>query len=76
MATERRGPARVCQAPTDTVPSILEALEASGCDVHLDEEAGTATAMDGDTRVYRAIRKGPAGPWIARTSHSDRITWR
>lgn len=76
MATERQGPARVCLAPTDTVLSVLEALKANGCGVRLDEDAGTATAMDGDTRVYRALRKGPEGPWIVRTSSSDRITWR
>jgi hypothetical protein len=76
MATERQGSARVCLAPTDTVLSILEALEANGCEVHLDEDAGTATAMDGDTRVYWALRKGPESPWIVRTSDSDRITWK
>jgi len=76
MATERRGPARVCLAATDTVLAILEALKANGCEVHLDEDAGTATATDGDTIVYRAIQKGSEGPWIVRTSDSDRITWK
>ena len=76
MATERQGPARVYLAPTDTVLSILEALKANGCEVHLDEDAGTATATDGHTRVYWALRKGTEGPWIVRTSGSDRITWK
>ncbi len=76
MATERQGPARVCLAPTDTVLSILEALKANGCEVRLDEDAGTGTATDGDTRVYWVLRKWPEGPWIVRTFDSARITWK
>jgi hypothetical protein len=66
----------ICMATTATVKAALDGLKANGCEVRLDEDAGTATAMDGDTRVYWAIRKGPAGPWIVRTSCSDRITWK
>lgn len=66
----------VCLATTDTVKAVLDDLKANGCDVQLDEDAGTATATDGPTRVYWALRKGPGGPWIVRTSDSDRITWK
>lgn len=76
MATERQGPARVCLATTATAKAAVEGLKASGCEVRLDEEAGTATAMDGNTLVYWALRKGHEGPWIVRTSDSDRITWK
>ena len=63
-------------ATTATVKAALDGLKANGCEVRLDEEAGTATATDGETRVYWALRKGPGGPWIVRTSDSDRITWK
>ncbi len=66
----------VCLATTATVKAALAGLEANGCEVQLDEDAGTATAKDGDTCVYRALRKGHGGPWIVRTSDSDRITWK
>ncbi len=66
----------VCLATTDTVKAALDGLKANGCEVHLNEDAGTATATDGHTRVYRALQKGPGGPWIVHTSNSDRITWK
>jgi hypothetical protein len=66
----------VCLATTETVKAALEGFKASGCEVRLDEEAGTATATDGPTRVYWALQKSPGGPWIVRTSDSDRITWK
>jgi len=66
----------VCLATTATVKAALEGLRANGCEVRLNEEAGTATASDGGIRVYRALRKGPGGSWIVRTSDSDRITWK
>jgi hypothetical protein len=66
----------VCLATTATVKAALQDLKANGCEVQFDEDAGTATARDGHTRVYWALRKGPDGPWIVRTSSSDRITWK
>ena len=41
----------VCLATTATVRAALDGLKANGCEVRLDEDAGTATAVDGDIRV-------------------------
>lgn len=42
----------------------------------LDNDAGTAVAMDGDGNVvFRAIQKGRGGPWITRHVNSPNVTW-
>ncbi len=67
----------VCMAKTRTVKNFIRILRDNGCHVQLDMAAGTAVAKDGDTVVYRAIRKGKSGqPWIVRCESTERFQWK
>lgn len=65
----------VCLSNTKTVKKFLADLEADGCEVKLDMEAGTATATDDGVRVYAALQKGRGGAWIVRCMDGGRIKW-
>ncbi len=65
----------VCLSTTKVVREFLDRLEADGCEVKLDLEAGTATATDDGEVVYRALQKGKGQPWIVRCTNSRRISW-
>jgi hypothetical protein len=53
----------------------VAALGANECEIDwIDDSA--VTAKDGDTVVYRAIRKDrPGAPWLVMTFNSERIKW-
>jgi hypothetical protein len=60
---------------TADVDRFASDLEANACKVKRDRHAGTVQAFDGDKVVFWALQKGGGGPWIARFTDSDRITW-
>jgi hypothetical protein len=66
---------RGCLAESKTVLSAIAALRANECDIDWIGDSAV-TAKDGDTVVYRAIRKGgPGAPWLVMTFNSERIKW-
>lgn len=60
---------------TAEVKDWLAVLKANDCSTDLRAIEGTATAYDGETKVFAAIQKGREGPWIIRFINSDRIKW-
>jgi hypothetical protein len=59
---------------TKTVMKFLNDLAANECIVTYDLQAGVCEAKDGNTVVYKGIRKGASGePWIVRCTNTERI---
>lgn len=64
----------ICMTDTKTVKKFMTDLKANDCECTLDLQNGICEAKDGNTTVYKGIRKGPEGqPWIIRTQNSERI---
>ena len=61
---------------TAQLKATLANLHKEKCSVEYDLSGGTATAMDKDVVVLRAIQKGVGGDWITTFFNSNRICWK
>jgi hypothetical protein len=66
-----------CLMLTKDLDDQIADLEAVGCDIDRDDDAGTVDVRDADQLVLTAIQKGNSmQPWIVRFIESDRIKWK
>jgi hypothetical protein len=45
------------------------------CNIEVNWDTGTATAKDGEVKVFAALQKGKGQPWICRYVSTERIKW-
>jgi hypothetical protein len=62
-------------ADTKTVRKAVDGLLVNGCVMTGSIKDGHLTVKDNGKIVYRALQKGPSGPWIVSYYNSDRIHW-
>jgi hypothetical protein len=65
----------IAMGTTFLVKRRLRELQMADCNIEVNWDTGTATAKDGEVKVFAALQKGKGQPWICRYVSTERIKW-
>lgn len=68
-------PSHACLMFQAALNALCDNMEAEGCEIKRDNEAGTIVATHDGEVVLRAIHKGHKQPWIVMYYNSPFVTW-